>query len=411
MDRLLQYVLSLVIRTGTLRVTTAGGVTFTLGDATGKPLAMRFTSRRAELAVVTDPELRFGEAYMDGGFVVEQGSIADVTDLILRNTGRGRPVRWARAVGSLRMAVRRVFKSNTLFRARRNAAHHYDIDGRLYSLFLDADRQYSCAYFEAPGMSLDDAQAAKKRHIAAKLLLRPGCTVLDIGSGWGGLALYLAEKHGATVTGVTLSGEQHAASVDRAHDKGLSDKVDFHLQDYRSVTGIFDRIVSVGMFEHVGKEHYDVFFGKCRDMLADDGVMLLHTVGRLDGPSHTNAWVWRYIFPGGYAPALSELAPAIERSGLMMCDIEVLRLHYADTLRHWRQRFLARRDDVLKIYDERFVRMWEFYLAGFEASFRHGWLCVFQLQLAKRIDTVPVTRNYVHRDIPRAVGHFRQAAE
>lgn len=411
MDRFLQYVLALVIRTGTLRVTTASGRSFTLGDGAGKVIAMRFASRRAEWGVLLDPELRLGEAYVDGAVEVEQGSIADLLDLIMRNIGRERPVAWARVIGFLRTAGRWALHRNSLVNARKNAVHHYDIDGRLYGFFLDADRQYSCAYFETPGLSIDDAQLAKKRHIAAKLLIRPGHCILDIGSGWGGLGLYLAESFGAVVTGLTLSGEQHAHSVSRAREKGLADKVDFRLLDYRNVTGVFDRIVSVGMFEHVGKEHYGTFFRKCFDLLADDGVMLLHTVGRLDRPAATNPWVWRYIFPGGYGPALSELAPAVERSGLMICDIEVLRLHYADTLRHWRRRFLASRDEVLKFYDERFVRLWDFYLAGFEASFRHGVLAVFQIQLAKRMDSVPVTRNYVYCDAPPLRDSFQEAAE
>jgi cyclopropane-fatty-acyl-phospholipid synthase len=410
MDRFLQLVLSRVIRTGTLQVTTARGRSFILGDGSGKVIAMRFASQRAEWGILLDPDLRFGEAYVDGDIVVEQGSIADLCDLVVRNTA-AQPIAFGRFIGMLRAAARRVLHHNSIFKARKNVAHHYDIDGRLYGLFLDADRQYSCAYFARPNLSLDDAQLAKKRHIATKLLVQPGHRALDIGSGWGGLGLHLAESCGATVTGVTLSKEQHALSVTRARQKGLTGKVDFRLQDYRDLTGIFDRIVSVGMFEHVGKEHYHAFFGKCFDLLAENGVMLLHTVGRLSGPAATNAWVWRYIFPGGYVPALSELAPAIERSGLQICDLEVLRLHYAETLRHWRQRLLARRDEVLKIYDERFVRLWEFYLAGFEASFRHGLLVVFQIQLAKRIDAVPVTRDYLYRDLPTVAQSFQEAAE
>jgi cyclopropane-fatty-acyl-phospholipid synthase len=410
MDRFLEFVLSLAIRTGTLQVTTASGRSFTLGDGSGGVIAMRFASQRVVWRILLDPELHIGEAYVDGELVIEQGSIADLLDLIVRNT-RGRPMAWARFLGVLRAAGRRALHHNSMFNARRNVAHHYDIDGRLYGLFLDADRQYSCAYFETPTQPLDDAQHAKKQHIATKLLIQPGNGILDIGSGWGGLGLHLAESFGATVTGVTLSSEQHALSVARARLKGLDDKVHFRLQDYRDVTGVFDRIVSIGMFEHVGKEHYAAFFGKCLDLLAEDGVMLLHTVGRLDGPAATNAWVWRYIFPGGYAPALSELTAAIERSGLVICDIEVLRMHYAETLRHWRRRFLAKRDEVLKIYDERFVRLWEFYLAGFEASFRHGVLVVFQIQLAKRIDAVPLTRNYLYGRLPAAAGGFQQAAE
>jgi cyclopropane-fatty-acyl-phospholipid synthase len=274
-------------------------------------------------------------------------------------------------------------------------AHHYDLDGQLYALFLDADRQYSCAYFENPDQSLDDAQLAKKRHLAAKLLVGNDDRVLDIGSGWGGLALYLAEVCRARVTGITLSQQQHAAARVRASEKGLAERTDFHLQDYREVSGKFDRIVSVGMFEHVGVASYGTFFRKCRDLLDDNGVMLLHSIGRSEGPNVTNPWIAKYIFPGGYIPALSEVLTAVERSGLLVTDIEILRLHYAETLKAWRERFLAHREQVQRIYDQRFVRMWEFYLAASEMAFREQNLMVFQLQLTKRQGIVPMTRDYI----------------
>ncbi len=274
-------------------------------------------------------------------------------------------------------------------------AHHYDLDGRLYSLFLDADRQYSCAYFERPDQSLDDAQLAKKRHLAAKLLLKPGQRVLDIGSGWGGLGLYLAEMAGSAVTGVTLSEEQLAVANERATEKNIADKAQFRLQDYRDITEQFDRIVSVGMFEHVGVTHYNTFFRKCAQMLDDDGVMVLHSIGRSEGPGITNPWIAKYIFPGGYIPALSEVLPAVERAGLLVTDIEILRLHYADTLKAWRQRFLAHREEVEKIYDKRFIRMWEFYLASSEMAFRQQNLMTMQIQVTKRQGVVPITRDYI----------------
>jgi len=258
---------------------------------------------------------------------------------------------WARVQSAGRYLWRRWHQLNPPRRARENVAHHYDLDGRLYSLFLDSDRQYSCAYFETPEMSLDDAQLAKKRHIAAKLLAKPGQHVLDIGSGWGGLALYLAEMCGVKVDGVTLSQEQYALAQGRAEEKGLSRSATFRLEDYRHVSGTFDRIVSVGMFEHVGVGNYDAFFRTCAARLADDGVMLLHSIGRPEGRSFTNPWIGKYIFPGGYIPALSEVLPAIERSGLLVTDIEILRLHYAETLKAWRERFLARREEVERIYD------------------------------------------------------------
>jgi cyclopropane-fatty-acyl-phospholipid synthase len=304
----------------------------------------------------------------------------------------------------VRYLSRRLAQFDPRNRARRNVAHHYDLDKQIYALFLDADRQYSCAYFEHPDQSLDDAQLAKKRHVAAKLLVERGQRVLDIGSGWGGMGLYLAEMAGARVTGVTLSEEQLALSRARAEEKGLSDRVAFRLQDYRDIAEGFDRVVSVGMFEHVGVGFYEVFFRKCAEVLADDGVMLLHSIGRSEGPGITNPWINKYIFPGGYIPALSEVLPAVERAGLLVTDIEILRLHYAETLRHWRERVLAHRDDLPKSYDERFVRMWEFYLAASEMAFREQNLMVMQLQLTKRQGVVPITRDYIAREEARLRG-------
>jgi cyclopropane-fatty-acyl-phospholipid synthase len=289
-------------------------------------------------------------------------------------------------------------------RSRENVAHHYDLDGRLYSLFLDADRQYSCAYFETPDQSLDDAQLAKKRHLAAKLRLKPNQRVLDIGCGWGGLALYLAELTGVSVTGVTLSQEQFGVANSRAAEKNLAGKAQFRLQDYRDIGEKFDRIVSVGMFEHVGVGHYQTFFDKCAEMLKDDGVMVLHSIGRSEGPSVTNPWISKYIFPGGYIPAVSEVMEAIQRSGLLISDLEILRLHYAETLKAWRERFLAHRDEVERIYDQRFVRMWEFYLASSEMAFREQNMMVMQYQLTKRQGVVPMTRDYIGREENRLRG-------
>jgi cyclopropane-fatty-acyl-phospholipid synthase len=281
-------------------------------------------------------------------------------------------------------------------RAQRNVAHHYDLNGRLYSLFLDRDRQYSCAYFPTGHETLDQAQAAKKRHIAAKLCLdRPGLEVLDIGCGWGGLALTLARDFDARVTGITLSHEQWTEAQARAEQEGLSDRVTFELRDYRTIERRFDRVVSVGMFEHVGVNHFQQFFDQLSACLRPDGVALLHAIGRSHGPGVTNPWITKYIFPGGYCPALSEVVPRAEKSGLMMTDIEILRLHYAETLRHWRWRFAANRDAIAAIYDDRFCRMFEFYLAASELSFRREDQMVFQIQLAHRIDTVPLTRDYI----------------
>jgi cyclopropane-fatty-acyl-phospholipid synthase len=401
MDRLLRSVLSGLIRHGNLRVTTANGRSFTLGDGSGKCVAVRFMTSAAEFAVLLDPELKVGETYMDGGFVVEEGSIADLLALALSQDQMTSLPGWMRPQWLARYLWRRLQQFNRRGRARKNVAHHYDLDGHLYSLFLDADRQYSCAYFEAPDMSLDDAQLAKKRHLAAKLLLEPKSRVLDIGSGWGGLALYLAEVCGARVKGVTLSQEQLAASRVRAEEKGLGSAVEFQLQDYRDVGERYDRIVSVGMFEHVGIGFYDAFFRKCAELLEPDGIILLHSIGRSEGPSVTNPFIAKYIFPGGYIPALSEVLPAVERAGLLVTDIEMLRLHYAETLKAWRERFLVHREEVERLYDPRFLRMWEFYLASSEMSFRHSGLMVFQLQLTKREGVVPITRDYIAREDAR----------
>ena len=399
MNRLVGIALKKFVRAGNLRITTAGGTTYTLGDGSGPQVALRFTTRAAERGVVLDPELKLGESYMDGTLIVERGTIADA--LAVLQSPAAEPPLWSRPQQLLRYLYRRLAQLNRRRRARRNVAHHYDLDDRLYSLFLDADRQYSCAYFETPDQSLDDAQLAKRRHLAAKLLTQTGQRVLDVGCGWGGLALYLAENCGAQVTGITLSEHQLAAARARAAEKGLAASVDFRLQDYREVAGPFDRIVSVGMFEHVGVGFYDEFFRKCRAALADDGVMLLHAIGRSEGPGVTNPWIGKYIFPGGYIPALSEVLPAVERAGLLVTDIEILRLHYAETLKAWRQRFLAHRDEVERIYDRRFVRMWEFYLAASEMAFREQGLMVFQMQLTKRQGVVPMTRDYIERETAR----------
>jgi cyclopropane-fatty-acyl-phospholipid synthase len=339
---------------------------------------------------------------MDGTFVVENGSIADALAILLDQPAL--VPQWGRLQWWLRYLGRHIRQFNWRGRARNNVAHHYDLDGRLYSLFLDADKQYSCAYFDRPDTTLDDAQLAKKRHLAAKLLLGRGDRVLDIGSGWGGLALYLAEMTGADVTGITLSTEQLQAANARAGEKNLGRQAKFLLSDYRDIPGTFDRIVSVGMFEHVGVDFYETFFKRCAKLLRDDGVMLLHSIGRSTGPDVTSPWITKYIFPGGYIPALSEVMPAIESAGLLVCDIEILRLHYAETLKAWRERFMARREEAVRLYDERFARMWEFYLAGSEMSFRKQNLMNFQIQLTKRQAIVPATREYIAREEARLRG-------
>jgi cyclopropane-fatty-acyl-phospholipid synthase len=399
MDRLLRFFLGQYIRRGSLTFTTARGMTFTCGDGTGKPASVRFLTAAAARRLLFDPELALGEIFMDGSMVVERGTIADVLAIALAQPDMA--PRWAKLQWWLRYLVRHVQQFNPRGRSRNNVAHHYDLDGRLYSLFLDADKQYSCAYFESADATLDDAQLAKKRHLAAKLLIEKGQRVLDIGSGWGGLGLYLAEMTGAAVTGVTLSTEQLQVANARAGEKNLADSAKFLLQDYRDVPGPFDRIVSVGMFEHVGVDHYDTFFKRCAELLTGDGVMLLHSIGRPEGPGITNPWIAKYIFPGGYIPALSEVLPAIERAGLLVSDIEILRLHYAETLKAWRERFMARREEAVRLYDERFARMWEFYLAASEMSFRKQNVMNFQIQITKRQDVVSFTRDYIGREEAR----------
>jgi cyclopropane-fatty-acyl-phospholipid synthase len=391
---LLRGLLRKFIRKGTLAVAGPDGSRFHVGNDT--PLvAMRIVDPAVIPGLLLHPDLALGEAYMDGALVVEEGDIYDLLDLFFANLGWSSGHGLKRLRTSLRRLVRRITQHNPIAVARANVAHHYDLSDTLYDLFLDADRQYSCAYFVSPTDSLERAQEQKKRHLAAKLLLQPGQRVLDIGSGWGGLALYLATVADVDVTGLTLSTEQRAYAQRRTSDLGASDHVRFLLKDYRQEQGRYDRIVSVGMFEHVGVGHYREYFEKVRDLLADDGVALIHTIGRADGPGAANPWINKYIFPGGYVPALSEILPAIEGAGLYVTDVEVLRLHYAETLKAWRQRFNANRRKVAAIYDERFCRMWEFYLAGCEAGFRHGGLLNFQLQLSKRIDTVPLTRDYI----------------
>lgn len=376
-----------------------------LGDRT--PFGVQADDQAAIVVVIHDhatlrriavnPLLAVGEAYMEGRLTLERGDIYDLLELA------------ARRLKTLRARRPRIPRNNK-HAARRNVAGHYDLSGELYRSFLDADQQYSCAYFARPDMNLEEAQAAKKRHLAAKLLLKPGHKVLDIGSGWGGLALNLAEEHGCEVTGITLSEEQLREAQTRTVKRGLEGRVSFQLQDFRDVTGAFDRIVSVGMFEHVGPAHYMEFFSTLASRLTSSGVAVVHTIGKTNGPAANNPWVEKYIFPGGIIPALSQIMPAVEQAGLIVTDIEILRLHYAETLHAWCKRFTQHRDAIRALYGERFCRMWEFYLAGAEAGFRAGDLVVFQLQLAKDKAAVPLTRDYI-TDFDRAKPAFAIAAE
>ncbi len=389
-----------LVQSGDLTLIDAHGGRHRFGDGSGPPVTIRLLDPALHRRLVLKPRLAFGEAYMDGSLRVEEGDLLDLLGILMANADRQGESGILHLYSRLDALWRRVQQFNPAARSRRNVAHHYDLSGEMYRLFLDADRQYSCAYFADGVADLEAAQLAKKRHIAAKLLLQPGQRVLDIGSGWGGLALHLAQNHGVDVTGLTLSVEQQKVATERAAAAGLAGRVRFHLQDYRQEAaanpGGYDRIVSVGMFEHVGVGHYRSFFETVNRLLTADGVALLHSIGRRDGPGNTNPWLRKYIFPGGYSPALSEVLPQIEAQRLWVTDIEILRLHYAETLRHWRQRFNQNRDRVRALYDERFCRMWDFYLAGCEASFRVQDMMVFQIQMARRVDAVPLTRQYLY---------------
>ena len=394
------------IGTGDLRVGFPSGRTERYGDGSGPPLAIRIADPRTLLAMLIDPGLGVAEAYMDGRLVVEEGAIYDLIALAKSNT-RPEVLTPGARIQHLRRSLTwaPILRAVGIERARANVAHHYDLDERLYRLFLDGDMQYSCAYWERPGMTLDQAQLAKKRLIAAKLLVRPGARVLDIGCGWGGMALYLARVCGADVTGITLSQEQLRVATERAAAAGLAERVRFRLQDYRQVPETFDNIVSVGMFEHVGLRQYPTFFRTVRRLLKPDGVMLLHSMAQPKPARYNQPFIEKYIFPGGHIPALSEVFPAVEKAGLLVRDTEILSLHYAETTREWRRRFLANRERVLELYDERFLRMWEFYLAGSEIAFRHDHIHVAHYQLALDQARVPLTRDY----IPEAMARLAEA--
>ena len=399
-DRAMRY----VVRQGALFVTDPKGLPHTYGDGSGVPVRMKITSDAWARRIALNPDLYLGEAYMDGGLVLEQGTVYDLLELLLRNLeGRKEPFAM-QVVNRMRVLLKRVHQYNPIGKAKENVAHHYDLNGALYDLFLDRDRQYSCAYFENDNSTLEEAQLAKKRHLAAKLGIKPGMKVLDIGSGWGGLGLYLAEICGAQVTGVTLSEEQHKLSRERAVQRGVADKADYRLLDYRLLDEKFDRIVSVGMFEHVGVGHYKEFFRKCKSLLKDDGYAVLHSINRSDGPGATSGWVKKYIFPGGYIPALSEVVPHLEREGLYITDIEILRLHYARTLHEWAKRFEAQRERAKALYDERFCRMWEFYLNASETAFRYSCMNNFQIQFSKSQLVIPFTRDYIMGEEDRLRG-------
>ena len=402
--RLFERVLGRLVTRGQLTVTYANGRRFVVGqpDPAFPDLALRFHDGRVPFDIVRDPRLGMAEAWIDGRIAIEGGGILEFISLIRANTpwesGRSIDAKTllARSMGSVRQ---KLWRANHKARSKANVAHHYDLSGALYALFLDRDRQYSCAYFpdgdNEVGISLEQAQEDKKAHIAAKLRLEPGMKILDIGCGWGGMALYLHRTSGADVTGITLSEEQLKVARQRAVDAGVADHVRFELIDYRDMTGTFDRIVSVGMFEHVGTAHYRNFFSKCRDLLTAEGVMLVHTIGRMGGPGVTDAFTQKYIFPGGYIPALSEMIAGSEGTRLMVTDVEVLRLHYGLTIRQWYKRTMAHRAEIVALYDERFFRLWTFYLAGAATVFEHGGMVNYQVQYARDRRALPITRDYM----------------
>ena len=397
-ERVFDKFVTHLIREGDLRVTFADGTVRRYGDGSGNPVALTLHDPALPRKILLSPDMAVGEGYMDGRLTIEDEDLYGFLTLAVRNVAAQgdpwfrRPLAWGR------YALRYLQQFNPMGRARANVAHHYDLSGELYDLFLDSDRQYSCAYFRDPEMTLEEAQEAKKHLIAKKLLIEPGMKVLDIGCGWGGMGLTLARDHGADVTGITLSREQHAVANRRAAEAGLAERCRFELKDYREVTGRFDRIVSVGMFEHVGVPFYETYFRTVRELLTEDGVALIHTIGRSDPPGTTSPWILKYIFPGGYVPALSETMRTIEMQDLVADDIEVWRLHYAETLRHWHDRFMANRDRARALFDDRFCRMWRYYLVGSELTFRYNRQVVFQLQLSRQQEAVPLTRDYLYCD-------------
>lgn len=395
---LLDPFLRRIVRIGELVVTDASGETRSYGapDPARPPVHLHFRDRRVPFDIMRRPTLGMPEAYMDGRIDIGDDDILGFLDLFRFNAGFEKAVDDGLAIGEHPWLMK-IGRANSLRQSKRNVAHHYDLSDRLYDLFLDRDRQYSCAYFTEGNADrdLDRAQLDKKTHIAAKLALRPGQRILDIGCGWGGMALYLNRVADVDVLGITLSEEQLKVARRRADEAGVADRVKFELTDYRVLTGRFDRIVSVGMFEHVGVPHYRDYFAKIRDLLADDGVALIHTIGRMGGPSYTDSFTAKYIFPGGYIPALSETVAASERERLILSDVEVLRLHYGLTIEHWYTRTTAAKEQIVALYDERFYRMWRFYLAGALTAFRWGEMVNFQLQYVRDRHALPITRDYI----------------
>lgn len=404
-ETVLNRFLNRFITKGALIVTYPGGQKARYGPGGEMTAGIEITTVAAVRALAVNPILALGETYMDGTLLVTEGSLHDLLKLLGSNYHHGDLPSSLKGLQRMRRFTQRFAQQNNAMKSRKNVAHHYDISDDFYRLFLDKDMQYSCAYFARPDMTLEEAQTAKKAHIAAKLQIEPGMRVLDIGCGWGGMALTLARDYGAKVTGVTLSKNQHATAMKRAKVEGLSDQCEFQLLDYRAVQDKFDRIVSVGMLEHVGLPHFDDYFGKVFDVLEDDGIALVHTIGRVAPPFPTSPWIDKYIFPGGYVPSLSDVAPALERSGLWSADLEILRGHYGPTLNHWRRRFEAQLDTVRDMYDDRFIRMWRFYLVACEMAFEEQHQVVFQFQVSRKQHVVPATRDYLYGATAQSLPH------
>jgi len=360
------------------------------------PIILKLFDKKLHYKLLFYPDLYFGEAYTNGSLKIENGTLTDFLNIALKNIGRSETNKFSKFINSLRGSYRFITNFNFVKKSKSNVAHHYDISDDIYELFLDSQRQYSCAYFKDENDSLETAQNNKIDHIIKKLNLKPNQRVLDIGSGWGSLALEIAKKSQCEVVGITLSENQFEYSKKKVKDMNLENQVEFRLIDYRQMDEKFDRIVSVGMFEHVGRKFYKKYFKQLSNLLNDDGVALIHTIGSVNPPRDPQPWITKYIFPGGYTPSLSELVNPIEKSGLIISDLEVLRLHYSLTLRHWKERFLSKKDKILEMFDEKFFRIWEFYLTGCEMEFKWGQQVVFQFQLSKELKSTPITRNYIY---------------
>ena len=361
-----------------------------------KPITLKILDKSLHTKLLLLPDLYFGEGYTNGSIVIENGTLTEFLDIALKNVGRGETNSYNAIINKFRGTYRFLTNFNLKNKSKSNVAHHYDISEKLYDLFLDKNRQYSCAYFKNENESLEQAQQNKIDHIIKKLNLKPNQKVLDIGSGWGTLAIEIAKKSQCEVLGITLSENQYTHSVEKVKMSGLENQVRFKIADYRDLNEKFDRIVSVGMFEHVGRKFYKTYFNSVSKLLNEDGVALIHTIGSINPPRDPHPWITKYIFPGGYTPSLSEVSKPIEKSGLILSDVEVWRMHYSHTLRNWKERFLSKREEVLEMFDEKFLRMWEFYLAGCEMAFKWGDQVVFQMQLIKKHSAVPNTRDYIY---------------